>query len=72
MKEEVKDKTRLKHIIQALNEVELYIEGVDKLEFSNNSMMRFACIKQLEIIGEASITFSPQPAHTCARREITS
>jgi uncharacterized protein with HEPN domain len=55
MKEEVKDKSRLKHIIQALNEIEFYTEGVEKEEFLDNSMMRFACIKQLEIIGEASI-----------------
>jgi uncharacterized protein with HEPN domain len=54
MKEEVKDKSRLKHIIQALNEIEFYTEGVEKQEFLDNSMMRFACIKQLEIIGEAS------------------
>lgn len=54
MKEEVKDKYRLKHILEAINEIEFYIIDASKKEFLANSMMRFASIKQLEIIGEAA------------------
>lgn len=48
------DKARLNHILDAIGEIESYILDVDFNAFQRNSMMRFACIKQLEIIGEAS------------------
>ena len=55
MKEKIGDKQRLQHIRDAITEVEDYTKDVDKETFLNNSMMRFASIKQLEIIGEASV-----------------
>jgi uncharacterized protein with HEPN domain len=48
------DKIRLIHIFEAITEIEKYISGKTKEQFLDNSMMRFASIKQLEIIGEAS------------------
>jgi len=39
---------------EAIGEIESYLNGIDFESFENDSMMRFACIKQLEIIGEAS------------------
>ncbi len=48
------DKIRLMHILDAITEIETYISEADFLLFMENSMMRFACIKQMEIIGEAS------------------
>jgi uncharacterized protein with HEPN domain len=53
MQSELGDKIRLKHILDAIEEIETYLLGVEFLIFINNSMMRFACIKQMEIIGEA-------------------
>jgi uncharacterized protein with HEPN domain len=47
------DKARLQHILDAIQEVESYLIETDFKNFIGNSMMRFACIKQLEIIGEA-------------------
>jgi uncharacterized protein with HEPN domain len=47
------DKARLQHILDAILEVEDYLAGTDVKKFMDNSMMRYACIKQLEIIGEA-------------------
>jgi len=44
----------LKHILDAILEIEAYLENIDFDTFMNNSMMRFASIKQMEIIGEAS------------------
>ncbi|MEO6549058.1 MAG: HepT-like ribonuclease domain-containing protein [Ferruginibacter sp.] len=40
--------------MDAIEEIEKYLLGVDFTVFIGNSMMRFACIKQMEIIGEAS------------------
>ena len=54
MRGKLGDHVRLKHILDAILEIESYIVKADFSEFLNNSMMRFACIKQMEIIGEAS------------------
>lgn len=54
------DNARLSHILDAIAEVETYLENADYDTFLNNSMMRFACIKQMEIIGEASDHISEQ------------
>jgi uncharacterized protein with HEPN domain len=48
------DKIRLQHILDAIVEIENYSGDAEFIDFKNNSMMRFACIKQMEIIGEAS------------------
>lgn len=48
------DKIRLQHILDAIREIENYTGKSGPDEFKSNSMMRFACIKQMEIIGEAS------------------
>lgn len=54
MRSKIGDKASLLHILDAITEIENYIKGVDYPKFMDNSMIRFACIKQLEIIGEAS------------------
>lgn len=54
MKGKLGDKPRLLHISDAIMEIEYYTTGVDFHTFQNNSMMRFATIKQIEIIGEAA------------------
>ncbi len=54
MRNKLGDKARLQHILDAILEVESYLLNTNTADFLNNSMMRFACIKQLEIIGEAS------------------
>ncbi len=54
MRSDLGDEFRLKHILDAIDEVETYIKDVNFSDFINNSMIRFACIKQLEIIGEAA------------------
>ena len=54
------DKQRLTHIFDAIAEIESYIKESDLEEFTNNSMMRFASIKQIEIIGEAANYLTPE------------
>lgn len=54
MRSSLGDKVRLQHILDAIQEIESYLVDVDFDTFLQNSMMRFACIKQMEIIGEAS------------------
>ena len=51
MKGKIGDKQRLQHILESIVEIESYILDKDFDEFSSNSMMQFATIKQIEIIG---------------------
>jgi len=60
MRGRVGDRARLSHILEAILEIESYLVHADFEEFLRNSMMRFACIKQLEIIGEASTHISEE------------
>jgi len=48
------NEARLKHIRQAIAEIVTYTQNVLFEDFAKNSMMLQACIRQLEIIGEAS------------------
>lgn len=56
---------RIRHVLDAISEVEKYIEGVIEEEFLSNSEKRFATIKQIEIAGEACnrITSEVREAH---------
>ena len=60
MKEKMGDKQRLLHILDAISEIENYTKGVALESFLSNSMMRFASIKQIEIIGEAANYVTPE------------
>lgn len=54
MQDRLGDKVRLQHILEAVNDINDYVKGVTFEEFSENSMMLNASVRQLEIIGEAS------------------
>lgn len=53
MKEQLTDSVRVRHILDAIREVENYLADVTYQDFQSNSEKRFATIKQIEIIGEA-------------------
>ena len=53
MKGRFGNKQRIEHALDVIVEIELYINNVTFELFLADSMMRFACIKQLEIIREA-------------------
>jgi uncharacterized protein with HEPN domain len=54
MKDDLGDKARLHHILDAISEIQVYTEDIELEEFSTDSMRKYATIKQLEIIGEAA------------------
>jgi len=54
MKEVSGDKTRLQHILLAIEEILNYIDNYDFDSFLEDSKTKFASVKQLEIIGEAA------------------
>jgi uncharacterized protein with HEPN domain len=53
MRGKLGNKVRLQHIYDAILEIEAYLVNKEFSDFIENSMMRFACIKQMEIIGGA-------------------
>jgi uncharacterized protein with HEPN domain len=54
MRRPIGNHQRLLHILKAIKEIESYIKGSGKELFLNHSMMKYACVKQIEIIGEAA------------------
>jgi len=54
MKGKIGDKQRLIHILESIEEIEKYTTGENLENFMQNSMMKFASVKQIEIIGEAA------------------
>ncbi|MCD4680299.1 MAG: DUF86 domain-containing protein [Bacteroidales bacterium] len=48
------DKARMLHILNAIQEIESYNRDINFDTFKKASIIKFATIKQLEIIGEAS------------------
>ena len=60
MRGKIGDKERLAHILDAITEIEAYTANIELKDFLANSMMRFASIKQIEIIGEAANYITPE------------
>ncbi len=54
MREPVRDKGRLEHVLSAISKINTFLEGQDFESFSKNEMMYFAVVKNVEIIGEAA------------------
>lgn len=54
MQNDFKDKIRLQHIFDAICEIETYILAKNFQDFKENSMLQNACIRLLEVVGEAS------------------
>ena len=58
MRERVRDKGRLEHILQAIDKVFEFSNGVKREDFQKDSILYFAIVKNIEIIGEASYMLS--------------
>ena len=54
MREKPKDINRLSHIIEAIDNLFEFTQGISFDEYKGNKILRFAVIKNLEIIGEAA------------------
>ena len=54
MREKIRDKGRLEHILQAIDYIFEFTKNVTYEDFIGNKMLTFAVIKNIEIIGEAS------------------
>lgn len=54
MREPLGDKARLSHVLDSTRLILKFVEGCGFEDFMHNQMMFAACIRHLEIIGEAA------------------
>lgn len=54
MREKPRDKDRLNHIIEAIDNIFEFVEDKSFEVYQQDKMLRFAVIKNLEIVGEAA------------------
>ena len=54
MREAVRDKGRIEHMLAAIANVEEFTNGVSAGEFVNSKVLFFAVVKNIEIVGEAT------------------
>lgn len=64
MREKIRDKGRLEHILESIDNVVEFTKGITFEDFINNKILRFAVVKNIEIIGEASYKLSKEIRET--------
>ena len=55
-----KDKAYLKDILDAISDIEVFIGNINEAEFYKNKEKKYAVVRALEIIGEASKNLSKE------------
>ena len=55
-----RDTTYLEHIREAIEKIDLYLDGVTEEQFSQTSLVRDAVLRNLEVISEASRRLSDE------------
>jgi len=55
-----KDKAYLKHILDAISDIEKFTEDIPKKKFYENKEKQYAILRALEIIGEATKNLSKE------------
>lgn len=60
MRERVNDRGRLEHMLDAINNVEEFVDGYDYERFIKDRILYFAVVKNVEIVGEAAYMLSPE------------
>lgn len=52
------DMTFLKHILESINAIEKYMQGISKQDFKASPLTQDAVVRRIEVIGEASKNIS--------------
>jgi len=58
MREKIKDKSRLEHILKSIDYIIDFTKGISFEDFKTDIKLQFAIVKNIEIIGEASYKLS--------------
>ena len=59
MREPLRDKERLEHILSAIDRIQRYTVGKSYQDLTADDMMYYAVVKNIEIIGEAANMLTP-------------
>lgn len=54
MRDRLGDRIRVQHMLEAIEMIEVFMKGRSMDDLALDAMLRFAVVKQLEIIGEAA------------------
>lgn len=54
MRETLRDPLRIKHMVEAIHHVNEYLQGKTEQDLVDNSMLFYAVVKNIEIVGEAA------------------
>lgn len=54
MREALRDPSRLRHMVDSIRNVNQYMEDKTENDLASNSMLFFAVVKNIEIVGEAA------------------
>lgn len=54
MREKLRDASRLRHMLHAIENINRFLDGKNLNDFTDDSMLYYAVVKNLEIIGEAA------------------
>ena len=68
MREPIRDKNRLEHILDAIDNIMTYTNGKSAQDLDDDSMLFFAVVKNIEIIGEAAFKLTKS---FCEKHEAT-
>ena len=60
MSDKPSDQDRLEHMLEAIERIFRFAEGLSQEDFSKNEMAQFAIIKNFEIIGETAYNVSKE------------
>lgn len=60
MREPIRDKGRLEHILECINNIDEFIQNKTVSEIIDDKMCYFAIVKNIEIIGEASFKLTEE------------
>lgn len=60
MREPIKDRTRLEHILEAIERLEKYAGSLSREELEEDVLRYYGIVKNIEIIGEAANMLSTQ------------
>ena len=68
MREPIRDKGRLEHILEAIDNVNEFSQGVNYEELINNKMLCHAIVHNIQVIGEASYKLTKE--FCCAHPDV--
>lgn len=60
MREAIKDQTRLLHMLEAINNIQEFTEGIEFEQFIDNKLLKFSIFYNVGIIGEAAYKLSKE------------